>query len=196
MHGSAGCDSEGIGYCDDLRKAGGPDGGSDGSRGSDSSRLSDGANRWLNRNKEVVFLFYKGMVMDKSFLGKGWSFPPEFRKEPLPAVMVTEEEDIRQSLHILLATRPGERVHRFDFGCGIYRFVQEEMTVTNRTLLRDVIFDTVLMYEPRVTLNEVTFDTERVAEGVLMIFMDYTVRRTNSRSNMVFPFYLKEGTNL
>ena len=77
--------------------------------------------------------------MNKSFLGKGWSFPPEFRREALPSVMVTEEEDIGQSLHILLATRPGERVHRFDFGCGIYRFVHEEMTVTNQTLLKELI---------------------------------------------------------
>ena len=110
--------------------------------------------------------------------------------------MVTEEEDIGQSLHILLATRPGERVHRFDFGCGIYRFVHEEMTVTNQTLLKELIADTVLMYEPRVTLNEVTFDLESIYDGVLIICLDYTVRRTNSRSNMVFPFYLREGTAL
>lgn len=132
--------------------------------------------------------------MNRSFLGKGWSFPPEFRREPLPALMVEEEEDIGQSLRILLSTRPGERVHRFDFGCGIHRFVQEEMTVTNRTLLRELIFDAVLMYEPRVTLNEVTFDMERLYDGVLLIGLEYTVRRTNSRSNRVFPFYLREGT--
>lgn len=134
--------------------------------------------------------------MDKSFLGKGWSFPPEFRKGPFPTVMVAEDEDIRQSLYILLATRPGERIHRFDFGSGIYRFVQEEMTVTNQALLRDSVFNTVLMNEPRVTLNEVNFDLDRQEDGILMIYLDYTVRRTNSRSNMVFPFYLKEGTNL
>lgn len=134
--------------------------------------------------------------MDKSFLGKGWSFPPEFRKETLPVGMVDEEEDIRQSLLILLSTRPGERIHRFDFGCGIYRFVHEEMTVTNQTLLKEVIFDAVLMYEPRVTLNEVTFDLEQIYDGILMICLDYTVRRTNSRSNMVYPFYLREGTGI
>lgn len=136
------------------------------------------------------------MDTDRLFLGKGWSFPPEFRRGALPAVMVSEDEDIRQSLHILLATRPGERVHRFDFGSGMYRFVEEEMTVTNRTLLRELIFDAVLMYEPRVTLNEVNFDMERVYEGVMVVELVYTVRRTNSRSNMVFPFYLKEGTGL
>ena len=135
-------------------------------------------------------------MMNKSFLGKGWSFPPEFRREALPSTMVTEEEDIGQSLHSLLATRPGERVHRFDFGCGIYRFVHEEMTVTNQTLLKELIADTVLMYEPRVTLNEVTFDLESIYDGVLIICLDYMVRRTNSRSNMVFPFYLREGTAL
>ena len=52
------------------------------------------------------------------------------------------------------------------------------------------------MYEPRVTLNEVTFDLESIYDGVLIICLDYMVRRTNSRSNMVFPFYLREGTAL
>lgn len=107
-----------------------------------------------------------------------------------------EEEDIRQSLEILMRTNPGERVHRYDFGCGIRRFVHEEMTLTTQTQMQDVISRAVLMFEPRVTLHDVDFDMERIYEGVIMIGLDYTVRRTNSRSNMVFPFYLNEGTEI
>lgn len=134
--------------------------------------------------------------MDKSFLGKGWSFPPEFRKGVEPTMTAVEEEDIRQSLEILMQTNPGERVHRYDFGCGIRRFVHEEMTLTTQTQMQDVISRAVLMFEPRVTLHDVDFDMERIYEGVIMIGLDYTVRRTNSRSNMVFPFYLNEGTEI
>lgn len=134
--------------------------------------------------------------MDKSFLGKGWSFPPEFRKGVEPTMTAVEEEDIRQSLEILMRTNPGERVHRYDFGCGIRRFVHEEMTLTTQTQMQDVISRAVLMFEPRVTLHDVDFDMERIYEGVIMIGLDYTVRRTNSRSNMVFPFYLNEGTEI
>lgn len=136
--------------------------------------------------------------MDKidSFLGKGWSFPPEFRKGSRATVMVAEEEDIHQSLAIILKTAPGERIHRFDFGCGINRFVHEEMTLTVQTMMKDVIRQAVLMYEPRVTLDHVFFDLSREPDGVMEIRLEYTVRRTNARSNIVFPFYLREGTDV
>lgn len=134
--------------------------------------------------------------MEKSFLGKGWSFPPEFRKGVDPTVTVAEEEDIRQSLEILMQTNPGERVHRYDFGCGIRRFIHEEMTLTVQTQMQDVISRAVLMFEPRVTLNEVNMDLARVHEGIILVELNYTVRRTNSRTNMVFPFYLREGTEI
>lgn len=136
------------------------------------------------------------MFMNESFLGKGWSFPPEFGKGVDPTVMAVEEEDIRQSLEILVSTAPGERVHRYAFGCGIRRFVHEPMTLVTQTRMEDVISHAVLMFEPRVTLNGVRFDFERTEEGVVWVELDYTVRRTNSRSNMVFPFYLGEGTDL
>lgn len=70
------------------------------------------------------------------------------------------------------------------------------MTLTVQTQMQDVISRAVLMFEPRVTLNEVELDVERVAEGIVLVELDYTVRRTNSRTNMVFPFYLREGTDL
>ncbi len=133
---------------------------------------------------------------DKSFLGRGWSFPPEFRKGAYPTVMVKEEDDIRQSLSILMETTPGERVHRYDFGSGIKQFVFEQMSLTNQTLLRDTIENAVLLFEPRITLNEVRFNLSEAPEGVMYIEMDYTVRHTNRRSNMVFPFYLREGTDI
>ena len=68
------------------------------------------------------------VMEDKSFLGKGWSFTPEFDQERGKVRMVAEEEDIKQSLAILLSTAPSERVHRFDFGCGIRQFAYELMT--------------------------------------------------------------------
>lgn len=134
--------------------------------------------------------------MDHSFLGKGWSFPPEFRKSVQPTCLVEEEEDIRESLGILMQTHPGERVHRYDYGCGIRRFVHEKMTLTAQTKMQDVISRAVLLFEPRVSLNEVRLGLEQMADGILMIGLDYTVRSTNTRSNMVFPFYLREGTDL
>lgn len=136
------------------------------------------------------------MEYKDSFLGKGWSFPPEFREGKYPTVLVSDEEDIRHSLQILLETDPGERVHRYDFGCGMRRFVYEEMTLTTQTLMKEMIRRAILVYEPRVTLEGVEFDFSREPEGVMDIRLDYTIRMTNTRSNMVYPFYLREGTDV
>lgn len=133
---------------------------------------------------------------DKAFLGKGWSFPPEFRKKNNTTSMVKEEEDIRQSLYILLETTPGERIHRYDFGCGIKKFAYEAMTITTQTLMQDIIRQAILNFEPRIILNTIHFNMEQAAEGIMYIELDYIVRTTNNRSNLVYPFYLREGTNI
>lgn len=147
--------------------------------------------RWKGRSLAVIF-----KDMEKSFLGRGWGFPPEFDRETGQVRMVTEEEDICQSLGILLSTAPGERIHRFDFGCGIRQFVYEPMTLTTQTIMRNMIEKAVLMYEPRISLERITFDMAREAEGIMEIVLDYVVLKTNRRSNMVYPFYLREGTDI
>lgn len=133
---------------------------------------------------------------DRSFLGKGWSFPPEFQKNGYVVKIVSEEEDIRQSLNILLNTTPGERIHRFDFGCGIKRFMYEQMTLTTQTIMKETIEKAILLFEPRIYLDRISFDTSREKDGIMYILLDYTVLKTNRRSNMVYPFYLREGTDI
>lgn len=135
------------------------------------------------------------MEQDKSFLGTGWTFPPCFTKEK-GVEMVSQEEDIRQSLHILLSTTPGERMFRFDYGCNIRRWVFEEMTLSNETLIIDCISEAILYYEPRIEVEHISLDTADMTEGILRINIDYRVRETNSRSNIVYPYYFMEGTNI
>ncbi len=132
----------------------------------------------------------------KSFLGTGWTFPPSFAGSSSVIDMASGEEDIRQSLFILLSTVPGERVHNPNFGCGIHKTVYEKMNSSTETLLRYTIEKAVLLFEPRITLNEVSFDFSNEENGELKIVLGYTVRLTNTRSNMVYPFYFREGTNL
>ncbi|MDR0893026.1 MAG: GPW/gp25 family protein [Mediterranea sp.] len=136
--------------------------------------------------------------MDKipTFLGNGWNFPPILeQKSGSPTRMVANEENIRQSLWVLLSTSPGERVHRFNYGCPLRKYAFEVMDVATQTLLRDEIERSVVLFEPRVELNDVTFEVE-AEEGILRINLDYTIRQTNRRTNMVYPFYLNEGTDL
>ena len=131
----------------------------------------------------------------RTFLGNGWNYPPALDKDGTPTRMVADEENIRQSLWTLLSTSPGERVHRYDYGCPLRRYVFEIMDISTQTLLRDEIERAVVMYEPRIDMHRVDFETDE-KEGILRILLDYTVRQTNRRTNMVYPFYLNEGTDL
>lgn len=134
------------------------------------------------------------MSSDSSFLGRGWAFPPRFGLAGSQVHTVAGLEDIAQSLAILLATRPGERVMQDDFGCDLGQFLFEEVTEGLIGRLRGVVEDAILHHEPRVRLDEVEVDADEVQSGLLHIVISYTVRATNSRYNMVYPFYLNEAT--
>lgn len=136
------------------------------------------------------------MEGDKSFLGTGWGFPPEFDKTAKAVRMVSKEEDIDESLRILMATLPKERVMQPAYGCGLQALVFENINESALTLIRDVIERAVLFFEPRINLEDIEIEQEHAYEGVLYIKLNYTVRTTNSRSNMVYPFYFQEGTNI
>jgi phage baseplate assembly protein W len=135
---------------------------------------------------------------DKQFLGVGWSFPPQFQRqaEQTGIVMVAEDEDIRESLVILLSTRPGERVMQPGYGCGLHSMVFETVNESTVTEIRDLIERAILFYEPRINLEAIEVEMENAFEGRLDIRIDYTIRQTNTRSNMVYPFYFIEGTHV
>ena len=138
--------------------------------------------------------------IDKSFLGKGWGFPPEFRGRSKEPRMVSEDQDIRESLLILLSTRPGERVMHPTYGCGIHDMVFENVNESTITELVSGVERAILFFEPRITVERIEVDRSGVdgsgiLDGILRILIDYTVRTTNTRNNIVFPFYLREGTS-
>ena len=128
-----------------------------------------------------------------SFLGKGWQFPPGFTDRGGGVLMVEEEEDIHQSLQILLTTSPGERTMLEGFGCDLSRFVFEEISQGLINALDSMIKDAILYYEPRITVIRVRIDESKDTAGLLLIGIEYKVKSTNSRFNMVFPFYSNEA---
>ncbi|MEL5895802.1 GPW/gp25 family protein [Bacteroides sp. GD17] len=129
---------------------------------------------------------------ENSFLGRGWAFPPNFEGGVNPTSMVAEEEDIRQSLRVILSTRKGERIMRPDFGTDLHNLVFHNMDLTARTQLRAAIEEAILYWEPRIQLTNVSFDMSEERDGKLYILLEYTIRQTNSRGNMVYPFYYEE----
>jgi len=129
-----------------------------------------------------------------SFLGSGWSFPPGFASAGSDVHTVSGVADIEQSLAILLSTRRGERVMQDEFGCELSEFLFGEISQGLIGRLRDLIADAILHHEPRITLNGIEVTESGAEDGLLSIAIDYTVRATNSRYNMVYPFYLNEAT--
>jgi len=134
------------------------------------------------------------MAASNPFLGRGWGFPPTFSAGGGSVLTVSGVEDIEQSLALLLSTRRGERVMQDTYGCELSEFLFAEISTGLMGQVSDLIGDAILNHEPRILLNGVDVSDERSGDGVLLISIDYTVRATNSRYNMVYPFYLNEAT--
>ena len=83
-----------------------------------------------------------------------------------------------------------------EFGCGLRSLVFANITSSTITEIKDLIESAVLFFEPRITLDNIDVDTGDIPRGLLRIRLEYTIRTTNSRSNMVYPFYVLEGTNI
>lgn len=131
-----------------------------------------------------------------SFLGTGWGFPPQFDKAARQVGMLSDEDDIRSSLEILLSTRQGERILRSDYGCNLDELLFEPLTTSFKTYIQDLIATAILIYEPRIDVDKIELDDTGELEGKILISVDYTVRATNSRFNFVYPFYKNEGTEV
>lgn len=136
------------------------------------------------------------MDSKNSFLGTGWAFPPEFVKEQKQTKMISNEEDIKSSLHILLTTRLGERVMFPEYGCNLEELLFESLNRTLITYTVDLIKTAILYHEPRIDVLKIDISETDPLEGKLVIAIDYIVRATNSRTNVVFPFYKEEGTDI
>jgi phage baseplate assembly protein W len=135
------------------------------------------------------------MDNDTAFLGTGWSFPPEFSLRA-GVRMVSAQEDIKQSLYIVLATAPGERVMRPAFGAGIRQQVFNSIDTTTVTILKDTIARAILFFEPRVKVEAIDADTAMALEGRLDLSITYTIISSNTRHNIVYPFYCLEGSDV
>jgi hypothetical protein len=131
-----------------------------------------------------------------SFLGTGWSFPPEFSKKAEQVRMSSGEVDIEESLHILLSTRLGERLMHPDYGCDLTDMIFEPLSVSVRTFISNLVETAILYHEPRILLHKVELLSDSENEGVVKINIEYTISATNSRKNYVYPFYLNEGTSV
>ncbi|MBO7606691.1 MAG: GPW/gp25 family protein [Paludibacteraceae bacterium] len=129
--------------------------------------------------------------MAEDFVGKGWSFPPLFNMYDMGVEMVSGREEIEQSLKILFSTNRGERLFHPDFGCDLRRF---QFAPNNRVTLlhiQEMVETAVRKFEPRITLINVDVNMDGIIDGKLVLTLNYTINATNSRYNMVYPYYFE-----
>ncbi|HET6255444.1 MAG TPA: GPW/gp25 family protein [Puia sp.] len=132
----------------------------------------------------------------KAFMGRGWAFPIEFDDRTGAVRMLNDEEDIQNSLQVLFDTRVGERIMQPDYGSELDSFVFAPMNKSTITYMEALIRDAILFFEPRIITEQVWIKPAANMDGVLHICIQYRVSMTNNRYNYVYPFFVKEGTNL
>jgi len=134
-------------------------------------------------------------IEENTFLGRGWSFPPTFSRGAYGVDLVDEEEDIRQSLIILLSTTKGERVMQPDYGANMEELLFEPLTISMAKRMSVQIEKAILFFEPRIKVDDVNFVLD-AENGLVEIRIEYTIIATNNRRNIVYPYYLNEGTDI
>jgi len=127
--------------------------------------------------------------MGERFVGSGWAFP--MRVSPAGSfTMVTGEREIEEAMRLVLATAPGERPMRPEFGCAIHDLVFAP--VNDRTIgrIRYEVRTCLDRWEPRIEVGSVDVTVEPSDASILYIDVSYSIRGTNNPRSLVFPFYV------
>lgn len=130
------------------------------------------------------------MAIEDPFIGIGWSFPPSFDRDLAQVETTTGLEDIRNSLRIILGTALGERVMNPMFGANLDSHVFEAMNTSQLSYVENLVRTAILYHEPRIDADEIAVEPDQ-PEGRLDIRIGFSVRGSNSRFNMVYPYYLE-----
>ena len=130
--------------------------------------------------------------MSQEFLGVGWKYPVKVDKHGDIACSL-QEEDIQEAILIILGTALGERIMHPDFGCGIHDLVFAPNNASTAGLARFYVEDALVRWEPRIDIEIIEVQADPVESAKLLISVSYRVRTTDSRFNLVYPFYLMRG---
>ena len=126
---------------------------------------------------------------DRAFLGAGMKFPPQIDPGTGRFAVSTREQSVRESVYLILMTSRGERWLEPNFGSQMASYAFMDTSPTMMRMLSDDLRDLILTQEPRISDVDVEIDPE-TKNGCLLVSIRYTVAATNSRDNLVFPFYL------
>jgi len=126
----------------------------------------------------------------KAFLGKGWPFP--IKMDEAGELTLTEyEKCVEQSIRLILGTHPGERVMNPDYGCILWNMVFEPMGSGTEQEVNKIVRESLIRWEPRIRIDDVVTTISQDTFGRMDVTVTYTITRTNTTHNLVYPFYLE-----
>jgi phage baseplate assembly protein W len=129
----------------------------------------------------------------RPYLGRGWKFPLQVDARGALAGSALEQH-VEESILVILATSPGERVMRPDFGCGIHDLVFAPNDPTTVSLAVDQVRRALVAYEPRIDVLDVSAQSPTEQPNLLLIRVEFRIRDNNAVGNVVFPFYITEAS--
>jgi phage baseplate assembly protein W len=127
--------------------------------------------------------------MTNPIIGRGWCFPPMFDERGTIA-LTHDEDEIEQSIHIILSTAPGQRVMRPEFGCRVHELVFAPNNATTAGLARRYVREALGRWEPRIEVQRVDVVGHQQDAACLFITVEYRVSDRHNRRSLVYPFYL------
>jgi phage baseplate assembly protein W len=126
---------------------------------------------------------------DASFVGRGFSWPLEI--DHTGSLKLTDgAPDLDRSIRVILLTAPGERLMRPQFGCRIWDLLFEPVTPNLLGLIAEAVRDALAQWEPRIVVEKVEPYADPDDPALVRVAIDYRVRETNDRRNLVYPFYV------
>jgi phage baseplate assembly protein W len=126
---------------------------------------------------------------DATFIGRGFYWP--LQVDHTGSIRLTDgAADLDRSMAVILATAPGERVMRPQFGCKIWDLLFEPITANLLGLMAQAVRDALAQWEPRVEVVDVRPEPDSNDHTLIMINVSYRVKATNDRRNLVYPFYV------
>jgi len=128
----------------------------------------------------------------KSFLGVGWKFPVDLDRRKGVA-MSQYEENIEESILIIIGTALGERVMRPDFGCAAHDLIFAPNNANTHGLMIYYVKEALAKWEPRIETLDVSARVDREEPSRLDCDIRYRVIATNNVYNLVYPFYLQKS---
>ena len=127
--------------------------------------------------------------MEQAFLGTGVTFPPQIDPATGRFKMSKGSQSVKESIYLILMTQVTERITRPNFGTRTASYVFMDVNLTELTMMKRDLEDSILSQEPRVSDVDVTTEMQS-QQGYILVYIDYVLAETNERDNMVFPFYL------